>query len=98
MLTSTEKATILKTVSVFADTPDDALHEVASILGEVTVKAGQAVFEKGDAGSSMYIIVAGWVRVHDGERTLNYLRERDVFGEMSLVDSQPRSASELLWV
>jgi len=93
MLTSTEKVTILKTVSVFADTPDDALHEVASILGEVTVKAGQAVFEKGDAGSTMYIIVAGWVRVHDGERTLNYLRERDVFGEMALVDSQPRSAS-----
>ena len=41
----------------------------------------------------MYIIVAGRVRVHDGEWTLNYLGESAVFGEMALVDSEPRLAS-----
>lgn len=33
------------------------------------------------------------MRVHDGERTLAHLGDRDVFGEMSLLDPQPRSAS-----
>jgi CRP-like cAMP-binding protein len=41
----------------------------------------------------MYVIVDGKVRVHDGERLLNYLGERDVFGEMALLDPEPRSAS-----
>jgi CRP-like cAMP-binding protein len=41
----------------------------------------------------MYIILDGKVRVHDGERLLNYLGERDVFGEMALLDPEPRLAS-----
>jgi CRP-like cAMP-binding protein len=41
----------------------------------------------------MYIIVSGRVRIHDGERTLNYLGERQEFGEIALLDREPRSAS-----
>ena len=41
----------------------------------------------------MYIIVSGRVRVHDGERTINELGEREVFGEMALLDPAPRAAS-----
>jgi sigma-B regulation protein RsbU (phosphoserine phosphatase) len=93
MLTTTEKADILKTVNIFADTPDEIVAEVAELLEEVDFKAGETVFEKGAMGTSMYIIVAGRVRVHDGVRTLNRLGERDVFGEQALVDSQPRLAS-----
>ena len=63
------------------------------LLEEVEIKAGDTVFEKGDMGTSMYMIVAGRVRVHDGERTLNQLKECDVFGEMALLDSEPRVAS-----
>jgi sigma-B regulation protein RsbU (phosphoserine phosphatase) len=93
MLTTSEKAIILKTVHIFAETPDEINSEIASLLEEVELKTGETVFEKGAIGTSMYIIVAGRVRVHDGERTLNHLGERDVFGEMALVDSQPRLAS-----
>lgn len=93
MLTTSEKATILKTVNIFSGTPDEILSEVAALLKEVRVKGGETVFEKGAMGASMYVIATGRVRVHDGERTLNHLGERDVFGEMALVDSQPRLAS-----
>jgi CRP-like cAMP-binding protein len=41
----------------------------------------------------MYIIVTGSVRVHDEERLLNELGERDIVGEMAVLDSTPRSAS-----
>jgi CRP-like cAMP-binding protein len=41
----------------------------------------------------MYAIVDGRVRVHDGERTLTFLGKHDVFGEMAVLDPEPRSAS-----
>ena len=93
MLLTTEMVEILKTVSIFSGTPDETLAEVASLLAEVSIQAGETIFEKGEKGSSMYIIVDGQVLVHDGERRLNQLGERDVFGEMALVDSASRLAS-----
>ncbi|UCC86756.1 MAG: SpoIIE family protein phosphatase [Anaerolineales bacterium] len=93
MLATTEKVSILKSVSIFVETPEETLAQVAALLEEVTLKSGQIIFEKGDIGASMYVIAAGRVRVHDGERTLNHLTDRDVFGEMALIDSEPRLAS-----
>ncbi|MEE9491220.1 MAG: cyclic nucleotide-binding domain-containing protein, partial [Dehalococcoidia bacterium] len=93
MLSTIEKVIVLKTVSIFAGTPDEILAEVASLLEEVKLREGETIFEKGDAGDCMYIIVDGKVRVHDGGRTLNYLGEGDVFGEMAVLDPEPRLAS-----
>lgn len=92
-LTKLEKAVILKTVSLFSELPEESLSKLAAIVEEVRIKAGEAVFEKGRMGSSMYVIVDGEVRVHDGAHTLNQLGARDVFGEMALLDSAPRLAT-----
>ena len=88
-----EKVDILKSVSIFFDTPPDTLAEVAELLEEVNVPAGFTIFEQGDMGASMYIVVEGSVWIHDGEMTLNYLSAREVFGEMAALDPEPRSAS-----
>jgi HEAT repeat protein len=93
MLSTIEKVIILKTVSIFAETSDEILAEVAAIATETAVPIGERVFEKGDAGDSMYMIASGRVRVHDGARTLNDLETGNVFGEMAVLDPQPRSAS-----
>ena len=93
MLSTLERVIILKTVSIFAETPDEILAEVAAICDEIELPGGQTVFEKGDPGDSLYIIVSGQVRVHDDDRLLNYLNERDVFGEMAVLDPETRSAS-----
>ena len=93
MLATVEKVIILKTVRIFTETPDAILAEVASILDEIEVNAGDTIFEKGDVGRCMYIIVDGTVRVHDGERTICHLGERDIFGELAVLDPEPRSAS-----
>lgn len=93
MASTLEKMLILKTVKIFADTPDEVLNEVVELLQELEVEAGETIFEKGDMGTSMYIIVSGRVRVHDDEMTLNYLGTRSVFGEMAALDPEPRSAS-----
>ncbi len=93
VLSTIEKVIILKTVSVFSRTPNDVLADVAALLEEVDAASDETIFNKGDLGDSLYVIVAGRVRVHDGERLLNYLGERDVFGEMALLDPEPRVAS-----
>ena len=93
VITLAEKVNILKSVSIFFDTPPETLAEIADLLEQVDVKAGHTIFEKGDMGASMYIVVEGSVWIHDGDMTLNYLGERDVFGEMAALDPEPRSAS-----
>jgi len=93
MLLDIEKLLILKTVPIFAEAPDFVLAQVIPILEEQEFEAGQRVFEKDDIGTCMYIIVSGKVRIHIDDRELTVLGERQVFGELALLDPEPRSAS-----
>jgi CRP-like cAMP-binding protein len=87
------KINILKSVNIFLDTPTELLAEVADLLQDIEVDANETIFHKGELGTSMYVVVDGRVRVHDGEMTINDLTTRDVFGEMAAIDPEPRSAS-----
>ena len=78
---------------IFSQTPDDVLADVANLLDEVEVVENETVINEGEPGDSMYVIVDGKMSVHDNGRILNYLGDRDVFGEMALLDTEPRSAS-----
>lgn len=93
MRSITEKIVILRSARLFADTPDDLLTDMASLLEEVVFQADETIFEQGDYGDAMYIIVAGRVRVHSGGRTLTIMEQGNVFGEMAVFDPEPRSAS-----
>jgi len=88
-----EKVIILKSVNIFAKLTEERLAEIASILTEVEFRPGEEIIRKGDVGDSMYIIIDGKVRIHDEGRTLATLGERDILGEIALLDHQPRSAS-----
>jgi HEAT repeat protein len=92
-LLAIEKVMALKTTTIFKETSEDILVDIASILKEVTVTKGEKIFNKDDVGTCMFIIYEGAVRVHDGEHTLAELKTRDFFGELSLLDTEPRSAS-----
>jgi hypothetical protein len=93
MLSTIEKVIALKAASIFAEAPDEILADLATQVDEITVGGGERILQKGDLGDCMYVIVVGEVRVHDGERTLNHLGEGDVFGEMAVLDTEPRVAS-----
>jgi HEAT repeat protein len=88
-----EKVICLKAVPMFAEASEEILADVAGILEEREVKAGEVVFSKGEAGDSLYVIVHGQVRVFDGDRTITHLGEHDIFGELALLDPEPRVAS-----
>jgi hypothetical protein len=93
MLSIFERVMLLKTISIFATTPEEALAELAEHLEELEFEAGKTLVEKGAEGDSLFIVVRGRVEVLDGENRLNELGERAVFGELSLLDSEPRSAT-----
>jgi CRP-like cAMP-binding protein len=88
-----EKVILLKSVPMFAEASEDTLADVAGILEEVEVPAGQVVFERGAAGDSMYVVASGRVRVYDGDRVITDLGGREIFGELALLDPEPRFAS-----
>ena len=93
MLSTIERVIILKSISLFESTPDEALAELADLLDEIEFQTGETVVEKGAKGDSLFVIVRGSVAVLDNERVLNELGERDVFGELSLLDSAVRTAT-----
>lgn len=72
---------------------DDVLKELASKAGTIKIDGGTTTVIEGETGSTMYFIITGRARVHDGEVTLAILNSGDVFGEMAVLDSKVRSAS-----
>jgi|GEM_PF-1660093 len=88
-----EKVITLKAVEMFARTPEDVLADVAALAEEVRFKAGDTIFSKGDSGESLYVIVQGEVKVHDAGMDLKRLKDKSVFGELAVLDPEPRSAS-----
>ncbi|HLZ28909.1 MAG TPA: cyclic nucleotide-binding domain-containing protein [Chloroflexota bacterium] len=93
MLSTVEKVLLLRGVSIFSETPDDILADVAAIAEETYASAGETIITRGDIGTTMYVIIRGAVRVHAGELTIAALRDRAVFGELAALDPEPRSAS-----
>lgn len=88
-----DKVVLLKELSIFNVLAHEELVEVASLLTDRTVAPGERIVEQGELGDCLYIIASGGVRVHDGERTLARLAAKQFFGELSLLDAEPRAAS-----
>ena len=88
-----EKVLLLKSLSLFEETPETVLAELAEILEEEEIEKGHPIFLAGDEGNCMYIIFKGEVRIHKGEHTFAVLKQNDFFGELSLLDTDTRSAS-----
>jgi hypothetical protein len=93
MLSLVEKVLILKSAPLFAETPDNVLADVADLVDEVSFEKDETIFDKGDRGDSLFIIVGGSVKVWDGSRLLNELSDGEVFGELALLDPAPRLAT-----
>jgi CRP-like cAMP-binding protein len=93
-----EGEALLRKVSIFADLSPAELAQIASRCTPVLARRGTMIVAEQEAGSTLYIIVRGQVKVShiasDGrEVILAILRDGDVFGEMALLDGKARSAS-----
>ncbi|MBP0001325.1 MAG: Crp/Fnr family transcriptional regulator [Cyanobacteria bacterium SID2] len=93
MLTSVDRLLFVRGVPIFKELRDDFLVRLASVMDELSFPANHTIFTEGQEGRSLYIVVSGVVRVHIGDRELARLSQGACFGEMSLFDAEPRSAS-----
>ncbi|MGB3691462.1 MAG: cyclic nucleotide-binding domain-containing protein [Spirulinaceae cyanobacterium] len=93
MLSSFERLLFIRRVSIFQELRDEFLVKLASAMDELSFPSQHNIFQQGEEGRSLYIVVSGSVKVHIGERDLAQLEEGAIFGEMSLFDAEPRSAS-----
>ena len=90
----------LKKVSAFSGVPEDTLEELLELLEKHTIPRGEVIFRKGDPGDAMYVIESGRVQIsiHDEARrevVLKHYGPGQIFGEMSLLDGLPRSATAM---
>jgi hypothetical protein len=93
MITTVEKVLFLKSIDLFRALPGEELAQIAEIAEEQPFAGGEQVFGEGEPGDALYLVVDGLVKVHQGGKQLAQLGPRDVFGEMAVLDSEPRSAT-----
>lgn len=93
MLTSVQRLLLIQKVPIFKELRDDFLVRLAATMEELSFPAKHMIVRQGDEGRSLYVVVTGRVRVHIGDRELTKLKKEDCFGEMSVLDAEPRSAS-----
>jgi len=89
---------IFKKVPIFAEWNEDEISALISITTTHNVEKNNIIVQAGDDGNAMFILLSGSVKISyyapDGrEVILSLLEEGAFFGEMSLLDKQPRSAT-----
>lgn len=90
---------LLKNIPLFKSLSEEEFNSIHEKLEEVNYTENTLVFETGEIGDCLYIVVEGEVEVYieAGEKSdkviLSTLGKGDYFGEMSLITGEPRSAS-----
>ena len=97
----TQLDTVLRELPIFSKLGRRQIAEVERIMHFRTYRAGEVIFNAGDTGVAVYVILAGEVRIvlpGDAAGTdieLARLGARELFGELALLDSSPRSATAI---
>jgi len=87
----------LKKINWFDELPDDMLAELAQKVRKRILSEDEILFNKGDVGDSLFVIISGRVKVvtqdsQGSEVVLNKVGAGEIIGEMALLDHEPRSA------
>lgn len=88
----------LRRVPLFSDVPDPYLSEIASRIRTRHYDAGEMIFHQHDTGEGLYLVASGIVRAFlvaesGQELTLTRFGAGEFFGELAVIDEEPRSAA-----
>ncbi|MNS24220.1 cAMP receptor protein [compost metagenome] len=94
---------LLKRVDIFQQVPEAPLLELLATAETVGVEKGEMIFREGEPGGTMYLVVSGAVELTkatkgDQSQRLALLDRGQIFGELSLFDDLPRSATAQAFV
>ena len=90
--------TVLKSVPLFGSFPEDQLRALSAMVTRRLATRGTAIMHEGDPTDSLYIVMSGRLKVMMGEADgkeviLGIIGPGEFFGEMGLIDDNPRSAT-----
>ena len=83
----------LKTVPLFSGCSTRELASLGRFLHEVDFPAGRQIVQEGRTGTGLHVIIEGETKVVVGDRTLRRMGQGAFFGEISLLDRGPRTAT-----
>ena len=92
-LSTQDKAAALAGVPLFAGISAESMERLAAVAGEQEFAAGQFIVRQGQVGTGLYVILGGTVKVLRGSDVVARLGRGEFFGELSVIDQQPRNAS-----
>jgi len=93
LLRAYAKASLIKTVPLFAGCSKRELGQIASIADELDLREGATLTQEGQRGREFLVIVSGTADVTQGTKLLGKLGDGDFLGEIALVLDVPRSAT-----
>jgi CRP/FNR family transcriptional regulator, cyclic AMP receptor protein len=88
-----DKVELLKSVPLFSGLSNKHLAKIASATDETRVTSGRVIAKQGSVRREVFIIIEGKARVERDGKLIARLKPGDSFGEMSLIDGEPRSAT-----
>ena len=90
-------AKLLASIPMFSSIPQEDIEDLSATLTVRDLQKGDDVFRQGDKGAKLYVIQEGEVEISVGEKerkvVLTNLHKGQYFGEMSIMDGSPRSAT-----
>ena len=87
-----EKTLLLKSVDLFETIPGEILSKIARISVEIETEENEIIFDEGDHGDSLFVIISGKINVTQNDNSIAVLGSGKCIGEMALLDQEPRSA------
>lgn len=91
-LTRDRKSELIAAAPLFAGIDADGLERIGDRAIEVAFEAGHVIARQGEVGTGFFIVASGAVRVVRDGATLATLGPGEFFGELSVLDGQPRNA------
>ena len=86
-------ADVLSSVDLFQGLSKRELQKLMSTAKEMLFDEGDTVVAEGDEDGRFYLLLEGTAKIISGRKTLATLGAGDYFGEISLIDGEPRSAT-----
>lgn len=82
-----------RSVELFKGIDPTDIEKIIARGATMTVPKGQVVFYEGTTGNQMFVVLGGKISVYARKKHLADLTGGHMFGEMSLISSEPRSAT-----
>jgi len=92
--------TLIRQIPLFKTLNEESIADLSASLRRMSLKQGKTLFHKGDEGTALYIVQKGTIKIVlpsriGDEIIVTIFSEGDFFGEMALLDGEPRSADAI---